>query len=54
MKKTTKQVRKALREKQPFAFTYLRLPMCVSPRICGTGICVEDRMPHFGGQKSID
>lgn len=44
MKKTTKQVREALREKQPFAFTCRRLPMCVSPRICGAGICVEDRM----------
>lgn len=43
MKKTTKQVREALQEKQPFAFTYLRLPMCVSPRICGAGICVESR-----------
>lgn len=44
MKKTTKQVREALRGKQPFAFTCRRLPMCVSPRICGAGICVEDRM----------
>lgn len=44
MKKTTKQVREALREKQPFAFTCRQLPMCVSPRICGAGICVEDRM----------
>lgn len=44
MKKTTKQVREALREKQPFAFTYRQLPMCVSPRICGAGICVGNRM----------
>ena len=39
MKNTIKQVREALREKQPFAFTCRRLPMCVSPRICGAGIC---------------
>lgn len=44
MKKTTKQVREALREKQPFAFTCRRLPMCVSPGICGAGICVGNRM----------
>ena len=44
MKKVTKQVREALREKQPFAFTYRQLPMCVSPRICGAGICVGNRM----------
>lgn len=49
MENTIKQVREALREKQPFAFTCRRLPMCVSPRICGAdicgaGICVADRM----------
>lgn len=44
MKRTTNQVREALREKQPFAFTCRRLPMCAGPRICGAGICVEDRM----------
>ena len=49
MENTIKQVREALREKQPFAFTCRRLPMCVSPRICGAGICgagicVGDRM----------
>lgn len=44
MKNTIKQVREALREKQPFAFTYRQLPMCVSPGICGAGICVGNRM----------
>lgn len=44
MKNTIKQVREALREKQPITFTYLRQPMCVSPRICGAGVCVGDYM----------